>query len=214
VKTYVQCGVCEREIKRSTLAIGRRGEVALGWQCHGKFRINPKRRQHQWVLIRTQACQISPRKSPATLRRRVSRIRLSNRRLASRKAIVVHVTQGESPRRRPSKQSNHQNDHHDHHHLPSHLHAFCKKLLSDRSVHWLTLASYHMVIIYREGLGMGWFGATNLEPVKENWRESGVTGEGFLVDFSLCFMVLHAFLASICFVFVGYVCQGANSLMG
>jgi hypothetical protein len=30
----------------------------------------------------------------------------------------------------------------------------------------------------------------------------------------LCFMVLHAFLASICFVFVGYVCQGANSLMG
>ena len=56
------------------LTIWRKGEVAFGWECQGKVRINPKRGQREGVLIRTQAFQVRPFEGIATIGGGIDRV--------------------------------------------------------------------------------------------------------------------------------------------
>ena len=130
-----------------TLAASRRGEVALGGKSHGKIRINPKKRQCLWVLIRAKASQISSWKRLAALRRWIHRRWFAHCRLTCHQIILTHVAQAE-PLWPLHHHCHHQHRRHHHHKLlHSHLYlpissSTCSKQCRSWAGYYVSLSIY------------------------------------------------------------------------
>lgn len=80
------------------LAVGWRGEAALGGQLHGALRVDVVEAQPRRVLVRAEARQVRVLQRRAAVGRRVRRRvrRRRGRRLALHELVVAHVAHGVS----------------------------------------------------------------------------------------------------------------------